>query len=317
MSKLKLIFAGSGEFGLPTLKRLIADGHEIVRVYTQPARPAGRGRKMRPTPIGQFAIEAKLPLIATPNINTEPPWNADAMVVIAFGQKISQDVVNRPRLGSLNLHASILPKYRGAAPIHWAILRGETVTGHSVIRLADRMDAGAVLGQSRVEIGELETTGELHDRLAKDGAPLVARVLEELGTDRAVETIQDESQATLAPKLSRESATLNLSQPAAEAARKIRGLYPWPGCKMNLVDTAGKDVATVTLVRARVASGASGDPGMIDSRGNVATGDGSLEIVELQPEGKKPMPLAAFKNGKPWEQGMRLLPPSPSGRGPG
>jgi methionyl-tRNA formyltransferase len=305
---LRLIFAGSGEFGLPTLKRLLSDGHEIVRVFTQPDRPAGRGRKLTPTPIGAFAIGHGLPVTPTPNINAEPLPDADAMVVIAFGQKISEPVVNHPRLGSVNLHASLLPKYRGAAPIHWAILRGETVTGNSVIRLANRMDAGAVLGQSRLEIGDLETTGELHDRLADDGAPLVARVLDELATNRATESPQDESQATLAQKLSRETATLDFSQPAPVVARTIRGLYPWPGCRVKLLDADGKDVATVTLVRARAVESSSPAPGTIDSRGNVGTGSGAVEVVELQPEGKRPMTLNDFRNGKPWTTGMRLIP---------
>lgn len=311
MTRLRLIFAGSGEFGLPTLKRLIADGHEIVRVFTQPDRPAGRGRKLTPTPIGQFALDVGLPVTPSANINTEPPIDGvDAMVVIAFGQKLGDAVVNRPRLGSMNLHASLLPKYRGAAPIHWAILRGETTTGNSVIRLAQRMDAGAVLGQSTVTIGELETTGELHDRLSIDGAPLVASVLAELAQGRATETPQDESLATLSPKLSRETALLDFTRGADEVARKIRGLYPWPGCRLRLIDATGAEVAIVTPSRARVVAGRSSaiEPGTINELGKVCVSDGWIEIVELQPEGKRPMKLADFRNGKPWEAGMRLFP---------
>ena len=145
---------------------------------------------------------------------------ADAMVVIAFGQKIGERIVHHPQLGSVNLHASILPKYRGAAPINWAIIRGERVAGNSVIRLAPRMDAGAVLGQSSLEIGELETAGELHDRLAHDGAPLVLIVLAQLAAGSAVETPQDESQATIAPKLSREASKLDFTRPAADIAHQ-------------------------------------------------------------------------------------------------
>jgi methionyl-tRNA formyltransferase len=311
MSPLRLIFAGSGEFGLPTLKRLIDDGHQVVRIFTQPQRPAGRGRKLTPTPIGQFALGAGLPVTPTANINTEPPVNdIDAMIVIAFGQKLGDAIINRPRLGSMNLHASLLPKYRGAAPIHWAILRGETVTGNSVIRLAQRMDAGAVLGQSTVEIGELETTGELHDRLAMDGAPLVARVLSDLVAGTATETPQDESQATLAPKLSRDVALLDFTRPATEVTRKIRGLYPWPGCRLKLLNIDGGEVATITPSRARPVggTGTTGEPGTITPAGYVHAGDGVVEIIELQPEGKRPMPLADFRNGNPWNAGMRLLP---------
>lgn len=308
MTPLRLIFAGSGEFGLPTLKRLIADGHDIVRVFTQPDRPAGRGRKLTPTPIAAFAALAGLPVTPTADVNAEPAVNADAMVVIAFGQKIGPAVVDRPRLGSLNLHASLLPKYRGAAPIHWAILRGETITGNSVIRLANRMDAGAVMGQSVTPIGELETTGELHDRLAEEGAPLVAKVLAELAAGTNVEIIQDESLATIAPKLSRETAALDFTKPAEVVARTIRGLYPWPGCRVKLVDTTGRDVATVTLAKARAHAGTNAPPGTIDADGRVGTGDGgAIEVVELQPEGKRPMSLVDFRNGHPWEQGMKLV----------
>jgi methionyl-tRNA formyltransferase len=308
MNPLQIIFAGSGEFGLPTLQRLIADGHRIVHIFTQPDRPAGRGRKLTATPIGAFARGAGLAVTATGNINTEPPIAADVMVVIAFAQKVGEEAIHRPRLGSINLHASLLPKYRGAAPIHRAILGGESITGNSVIRLAQKMDAGAILGQSRLEIGELETTGELHDRLAADGATLVAQVLNDLAMGRAVQTPQDESQATLAPKLSRQDAMIDFAQPAAVVARTIRGLYPWPGCRVKLVDPAGGDVATVTLATARVHMGAGGVPGVIDSTGKIGTGDGgAVEIVALQPEGKRPMSLSDFRNGRRWETGMKLV----------
>src|SRR5947209_6963575 len=156
---LHILFAGSGEFGLPTLAALLDAGHSIVHVYTQPDRPAGRGRSLTPTAIAQFALERSLPLTRTDSLNTEPLPQADLLVVIAFGQKISEAVATHCRLGSVNLNASRLPKYRGAAPINWAILRGETITGNSVIRLAQRMDAGVILGQSSIPIGETETAG--------------------------------------------------------------------------------------------------------------------------------------------------------------
>src|SRR5689334_21719945 len=165
MSPLRIIFAGSGEFGLPALRAIREARHDLVQVVSQPDRPAGRGRALTPTPIAAFASGAGLPLLKTQDINAEALPDADVMVVIASGQKIGEAAVHRPRLGSINLHASLLPKYRGAAPINWAIIRGETTSGNSVIRLAPRMDAGAVLMQSSVEIGELETAGELHDRL--------------------------------------------------------------------------------------------------------------------------------------------------------
>ena len=309
MSPLQIIFAGAGEFGLPSLKALLERGHSIVQVISQPDRPAGRGRKLTPTPIAQFAIEQNLPLNRTENINAETLPAGDLLVVIAFGQKIAEHVVHHARLGAVNLHSSRLPKFRGAAPINAAILAGETVSGNSVIRLAQKMDAGAIVGQSSLPVGELETAGELHDRLAVDGANLLLDVVEQLSNGTATETRQDESQATLAKKLSRESTGIDWSKAATEIAVQIRGLYPWPGCRVQLMDNE-KVVDRITLVRAR-SGRAEGPPcrrapGAIMLDGKVATGDGMLEIIEIQPEGKRPMPLAAYRNGHRWETGMRL-----------
>ncbi len=317
MPPLNLIFAGAGEFGLPTLRALLDAGHHLVKIFSQVDRPAGRGRKLTPTPIAQFALDQKLDLTRTADINSEPLPPADAMIVIAFGQKISQTVANHARLGAINLHSSRLPKFRGAAPINWAILAGEAHTGNSIIRLAERMDAGAILGQSLLPIGELETAGELHDRLAADGAPLMLKVLDQLANGIAIETPQDESQATRAVKLSRESTLIDWSQSAQVIALKIRGMYPWPGCRVRLTDPAGKEIDRLTLVRARPAITATAapqsTPGSITANGTISTGDGtntesdSLEIIEVQPEGKRPMPLTAYRNGHPLDPGARLI----------
>ena len=308
MNPMRIIFAGSGEFGLPTLRAIQGAGHEIVRVFSQPDRPAGRGRKLTPTPIAHFAIEQNLPLTRTDKINNEPLPPADVMVVIAFGQKIADNVVHHSRLGSVNLHASRLPKFRGAAPINAAILAGEKITGSSIIRLAQKMDAGAILAQSSIEIGELETAGELHDRLAADGAPLMLSVLDALANGTAREAPQDESAATVAPKMSRDSARIDWSQSAEQIARKIRGLHPWPGCRVRLIDSEHKELDRLTLVRARPAkSGSSRPPSEITDRLTVITGDAQeIEIVELQPEGKRPMSLSAYRNGHRWEPFMHL-----------
>lgn len=303
---LRILFAGSGEFGVPTLRALLDAGHQIIQVVSQPDRPAGRGRTLTPTPIAAFSIAHGLTLTRTADLNAEVLPPADVMVVIAFGQKIAAHVVHHPRLGSINLHASLLPKYRGAAPINWAIIRGETETGNSVIRLAEKMDAGAVLGQSRLAIGELETAGELHDRLAADGAPLVREVLDGLAAGTAVEAPQDHAEATIAPKLSRESAKISFARPASEVANQARGMYPWPGCRMRLLDAAGAEVTRFTLIRARPTDQRAQSPGTILCDRTVSTADGAISIVELQPEGKRPMSLAAFRNGHRWEAGMRL-----------
>src|SRR5688572_4057254 len=157
---LRIIFAASGEFAAPSLDALNSAGHQIIQVISQPDRPAGRGRELTPTPIARLAAQRRLEILKTENINHEKLEPADLLVVIAFGQRIAPHLVDHPRLGSVNLHASLLPKYRGAAPINWAIMSGERRTGNTVIRLAQKMDAGAILGQSALDIGELETAGE-------------------------------------------------------------------------------------------------------------------------------------------------------------
>lgn len=306
-ASISILFAGSGEFGVPALRAIVAAGHRVPLVVTQPDKPAGRGAKLTPTPVATAAAGLRLPVLRTADINAESLPPADLLVVIAFGQKIGDTVIAAPRLGAVNLHASRLPKYRGAAPINWAILAGETVAGNSVIRLARKMDAGAVLGMSAVPIGELETAGELHDRLSLDGVSLVLRVIDELAAGRAVEREQDHAAATLAPKLSRELARLDFTRPAAEVARQVRGLHPWPGCRVRVVSGDGKPAGALRLVRARaVGSGVAGEPGVILVDGLVAAGEGAVELVEVQPDGKRPMSLGDYRRGHTWEAGMRL-----------
>lgn len=311
MQPLRIIFAGAGEFGIPTLRAMRDARHEIVRVMTQPDRPAGRGRTMTPTPVALAAEELGLDVIRTGDINKETLPPADVMVVIAFGQKIADAQVHHPRLGSVNLHSSRLPRHRGAAPINWAILSGDTTTGNSIIRLAQRMDAGPVLAMSELTIGDVETAGELHDRLSLDGAPLMLKLLEDLAAGCATETPQDESRATVAPKLSRETAILDWTRPAAEVARKIRGLSPWPGCRVRLCDAQGTTIASLRFIRARATESGETDRwsvGEIMSDGVVRAGDGGVEIIDVQPDGRTPMPLTDYRRGHRWQAGMQLTP---------
>jgi methionyl-tRNA formyltransferase len=310
MADLKIIFAGSGEFGLPTLRALLTSPHQVVQVVTQPDRPAGRGRGLTPTPIGKFADESGVPAIRTANINNEILPPADVMVVIAFGQKISPEKVDHPRLGSINLHASRLPKYRGAAPINWAIINGDPISGNSVIRLAQRMDAGAILAQSSVPIGPTETAGELHDRLSLDGVDLILQVVEQLAGGTATEVPQDDAAATIAPKLSRESARLDFSRPAEEVIRRMQGLYPWPGCRVRICDVEGTELSRLRLVRgrARHEDDSRWEPGEITSVGTIHTGNGAIDLLECQPDGGKPMPMEAYRRGHRWQAGLRMHP---------
>jgi methionyl-tRNA formyltransferase len=304
-SRLKVLFAGAGEFGVPTLEALLRE-HDVVGVYTQPDRPAGRGRKLMPSPVGQFVVDRapSVPLIRTADLNAESLPPADVLVVIAFGQKIAEHITRHPRYGAINLHASRLPKYRGAAPIHRAVMAGEAVTGNSIIRLAPKMDAGAVLAMSEIPIGETETTGELHDRLAHDGAPLVLRVLQELAAGTATETEQDHTLATLAKKLSREQTLLDFTRPAAELANQIRGMYPWPGCRVAIVSPEGKELKRATLVRAKAHPAIQHlPPGTITPSHHIAASDGALELLDIHPEGSRPMPFPAYLNGSPFPPG--------------
>lgn len=303
---MKLLFAGSGAFGVPTLRRLVAGGADLRHVYTQPSRPAGRGRKLTPTPIADVASALKLALTETERLNALVPLEpVDALVVIAFGQKLSDSVVKAPRFGAINLHASRLPRHRGAAPIHWAVMSGEATTGNSVIRLANVMDAGAVLAMSETPIGESETTGELHDRLAIDGADLVERVLIDLRNGRAIENEQDHSLATLAPKLSRESAQIDWSRDAAAIARQINGLSPWPGCRVRVLD-GEREVDRMTLLRARPTASIGATPGTAGEAGRLSCGTGAVELLDVQADGRRGQPMAQYLVGGRWKPGLRL-----------
>ncbi len=311
---LKILFAASGEFALPTLAALsgIAE-FQIQQVISQPDRPAGRGRHPQPTAISQFAIERHLPLVRTDNINIEPLPPGDLLIVIAFGQKISPELASRSTFGSINLHASRLPNLRGAAPINWAIIRGFNSTGNSIIRLAARMDSGAILAQSEIPIGPAETAGELHDRLAQDGVALVLQTIRDLARGTATESPQDESLATIAPRMSRADAHVDFASPdqtADAVCRRIRGTWPWPGCHFQLLDATGKAVSRVAIARAiPVASDESRwHPGEITGKLTVATADGrAIEIQHLRPDGGRLMSLSEFVHGHLWLPGLRLL----------
>lgn len=297
---MKVVFFGSGAFGVPTL-RMLAQWHEVVAVVTQPDRPAGRGKTLSPTPI---AIEAESLLpgvqvlkpekVNTPGVRDRiRGFEADAWVVIAFGQKLGQKLL-ADRF-AINLHASLLPKWRGAAPINAAILAGDETTGVSVITLADEMDAGFVLGQAGRPLDPSLTIGELHDVLAEGGVEVVAGVLDryQAGTLEPVE--QDADSVTVAPKLSKADGWIDFNDTAQTCRNRVHGLTPWPGVSITL--------AGVSLKLLRVAAQEhdhDAAPGtLIDASGLVACGHGTvLRLITVQPAGKKPMDFAAFANGR-------------------
>ena len=302
---MRLVLMGSGAFGLPTYKRL-AGAHEIGLVVTQPDRPAGRGRTMTPTPVGAWAEGAGLPLLKSESVSREDigrvrAVECDAWVVIAFGQKLSQDLL-ADRF-AVNLHASLLPRWRGAAPINHAILAGDAATGNSVITLAEKMDAGLVLGQSERAIGSSQTTGELHDLLAGDGPDLVERVLAEHLSGTLEGAVQDESLVTLAGKLDKKrDGWVDFSQTAEECRCRVNGLSPWPSATVRFRGEALK------LLRAERSGVSAEEAGVIVDAANgiVSCADGCVRILEAQAPGKPAMEWARVAQSLSITDGERL-----------
>lgn len=290
---MRLLFLGSGAFGLPTMQSLY-ESHEVVGVLTSEDRRAGRKQRMSPTPIATYAMEHGITVYKTSDVNSSEmvdivdSLRLDAMVVIAFGQKLQAAIIG-DRF-AINLHGSLLPRWRGAAPINAAILHGDELSGVSVITLAQRMDAGLILGQLSTHIGDSETAGELHDRLAMLGPNLVNEVLTADGSG----DIQDESLVTYAPKLTRGDAKLDLSLDADSVARTIRGYSPWPGCHIMIGGIDCKLLRAITKHNMEK----HGEIGEILTDGSMAVGIGSIEIMELQPAGGRPMTWKEFCNGR-------------------
>lgn len=312
---MNIAYLGSGEFGIPCLEALKESRHEFSLVVTQPAQRAGRGRRPRPTHVAHWAESHAEPFIETDQVNAPEvvakiaAGEPDCMVVIAFGQKIGPELVAVPSQGAINVHASLLPKFRGAAPINWAIIRGESETGLSIITLAERMDAGDILAQRATEIDVHETAGELHDRLAQMAAPLLLETLEKIEAGTATYARQDEFAASHAPKLRKPDGFLDFGQPAYVLADRMRGFWPWPGAAARFVSAATGKTTRVTLALAEVIWGpvpASLPPGTFDADLNVICGDGKLALMKLQPAGKGLMTFGDFINGWRVQPGDRL-----------
>jgi methionyl-tRNA formyltransferase len=309
---MKLLFFGSGAFGIPTLASLV-ERHQVAMIVTQPDKPAGRGSQLTPTPIAQWAAEhaPSIPVIKPQNVNESlvltdlRDKSADAWVVIAFGQKLSQPLLDG--IFAINLHASLLPRWRGAAPIHAAMLAGDQVTGNSVITLADKMDAGLVLGQSTRTVEPSIIVGEMHDLLAADGPALVEQVLAQHATGTVQGKSQDAAAVTIARKLSRADGWVDFALHADLCRRRIHSLTPWPGilARFDKPDPAAKPVVELKLLRAQVVEGSSAPanapPGTLiqrDGQGVIACGEQTLlRLVEIQPSGRKPMSWEQYANG--------------------
>ena len=304
---MKIVFLGSGAFGLPTLKHL-AVTHDVKLIVTQPDRPSGRGRSLTPTPVGAWADEAGLPCFKVPDVNSPDSIErlssiqADAWVIIAFGQKLGPKLL-ADRF-AMNLHASLLPRHRGAAPIHHAILAGDRTTGLSVITIADRIDAGDVMGGCTTEIRPEETTGELHDRLAVMGPDVIEQVLQDHRSGSLQLIEQDESQVTMASKLSKSMATVRFDQPSAMVRNGVHGLLPWPGCTILI----GPHRVRLLRIETIEHDGPTRAPGSITSDGIISCHPGHVRLLEVQSPGKRPMPFQQWLHGHPIDPGMVCTP---------
>mgnify|MGYP001566618162 CR=1 FL=1 len=312
---MNVVYLGSGEFGVECLNALKGSGHELRLIVTQPANPAGRGRKPHPTPVACWATAHCVHFIETDNVNAPDViekiagHGPDLIVVIAFGQKVGNELVNLPPKGAINVHASLLPKYRGAAPINWAIINGETQTGISIITLAEKMDAGKILTQDQTDIGPDETAGQLHDRLAQIAAPLLLKTIDQIAGGTAVYAEQDHSKATLARKLKKTDGFIDFSEPAQVLARKIRGLWPWPGAAADYISKKMDKSVRVTIAGAVVIenSNPAGLPGgTFDKNLNVICGENALKITRIKPAGSALMNFKAFINGRQTHPGDSL-----------
>ena len=304
---MRLVYFGSGAFGLPTLQRLAQD-HDMALVVTQPDRPAGRSRALTATPVAEFAIAQNIATIKPEQVNDQrvieeiQACDAEAWIVIAFGQKLGPELLKDAF--AINLHASLLPKYRGAAPINWAMIDGQRETGISVIEVADRMDAGAILAQASTPIDPSETAGELHDRLALAGPELIMSVLAEFRGGELDRQVQDESLATDARKLAKADGTVRFDQPAIQVRNRIHGLTPWPGCTVKL------DGKLLRIARAEVVQqhAAYSNPGSVLDDMSTACNPGSVRMLEVQPPGGRLMSFRDYINGQPVRVGSRCEP---------
>jgi methionyl-tRNA formyltransferase len=293
---LRLAFMGSPDFAVPALRALHAAGHEIAAVYAQPPRPAGRGQRETPCPVHRVALELGLPVRTPARVRRDEAEHAafaaldlDVAVVAAYGLILPKPMLEAPRRGCLNIHASLLPRWRGAGPIQAAILAGDAETGITIMRMEEGLDTGPMLLREAVPIGARATTPELHDALARIGARLILRALAE--DPPAVP--QPEEGVTYAPKIAKEDGRLDWSQPAIALDRRIRALNPWPGTFF------AHGAETIRVLAAEPAEG-SGPPGtVLDAAPTIACGTGALRLLRLQRAGRAPLPAAEFLRGYP------------------
>ena len=308
---MRLVFMGSSAIACPSVSRLRAlPGVELAAVITQPERAAGRGRAMAASPLRESAGD-RVPVLTMENVNAPEnmtilrDWRPDAVVVVSFGQLLRRPLLELPPKGCINLHPSLLPRYRGAAPIAWAVAAGETVTGVTIMFMNERMDAGDILLQREVPIGEEETAPALRSRLAEAGASLLAEAVELLARDAAPRRPQDDALATFAPKLQKRDGRVDWTLAAAALRNRVRAFQPWPGCFCEVPAGSGH---FLKILRANIEASGGDPPGrVLDWSGNgplVQTGNGALRLTEVQPEGRKAMAGSAYLPGHPRVDGF-------------
>ncbi len=307
---LRLIFMGTPEFSVPTLLELVAHGHEIAAVYTRAAKPAGRGMKLQQSPVEQEAHRLGIPVLTPSTLKTPEALqefrahNADAAVVVAYGMILPQAILDAPKLGCFNLHASLLPRWRGAAPINRAIMAGDAESGVMVMKMDVGLDTGDVAMAERFAITDAMTASDLHDALAPLGGDLMARAVAALERGTLQLTPQSSEGVTYAAKIDKAEAHIDWDRPAREVLRHIHGLSPFPGAwsEMSLEGTRQR----VKLLRCEIAGG-SGLPGtVLDDRLTIACAQGAVRIIELQRAGKQPMTAEEFLRGTPLKPPARL-----------
>ena len=305
---MRIVFMGSAALAVPSLKAILERGKdEVVGVVSQPDRPAGRKRIPTPCPLKAFADERGLNVLTPEKIGAADSVEAlatlkpDLLVVVAYGQYIPTRVIQLAPNEAINVHPSLLPKYRGSAPIQWAIANGDQETGVSIIYLAKKMDAGDILRQQTYPISSDDTSATLHDKLARLGANLLLQTIDDIRNGTIKRTVQDEAQVVEIRKLSKEDGAIDWSQPAATIRNRIRAFDPWPGSTCKLPNG---QVSKVWKTALEEGSGAPGE--VLDNRLLVATGEGALRLLELQPPGKKRMDASSFLNGYSIEKGVVL-----------
>lgn len=306
---MKIVFMGTPEFAVPSLKALVDSGEEVAAVVAQPDKPQGRGLKLSPPPTKVFAEERGITVLQPPGIRTEAflrdlaELNPDIIIVAAYGKILPKSVLELPGFGCINVHASILPEYRGAAPVNWAIARGEKVTGVTIMRMDEGMDTGDILLTREVPIDDDDTGETLSGKLSLAGAELLLLALENLKRGELHPLKQNDSLATYAPMLKKEDGRIDWSKPAGEIRNLIRGMLPWPGAFTLL---GGK---LLKIYKAAIAEGAGKEGEVITAPQGVLrvmTGKGALDILELQIEGGKRLPSKDFLSGRKIEPGTVL-----------